>query len=174
MMRDGRLARLGMLSSLALILFVLESLAPRPLPWMKLGLGNVAVLLALLVLGAVPAAAVCAVKLGIGGLVSGGFGSPAFIIGTGAGLVSLATMTAVHRVMPGVFSAVGLSILGAVAHQLSQLTLAAIYIGHQGLFSLLPLFLLTGLVSGALTGALAHWAYHKLCALGWHDSVGTG
>ena len=74
---------LGLLASLALILYILESVAPRPLPWMKLGLGNVAVLLALLVFGAASAAAVCLVKLGIGGLVSGGFAGPAFAIGAG-------------------------------------------------------------------------------------------
>ena len=167
-------ARLGMLASLAVILYVLEFLAPRPLPWMKLGLGNVPVLLALLVFGAWQAAAVCLVKLGIGGLVSGGFASPVFAIGAGAGVASLAAMAVVHRLTPGLFSPVGLSILGAVVHQLCQLCLAFFYVRHAFLFSLLPIFLATGLVSGAITGVLVYWALDKLRALGWHVVVGGG
>jgi heptaprenyl diphosphate synthase len=162
----------GLLASLALILYVLESVAPRPLPWMKLGLGNVAVLLALLVFGAASAAAVCLVKLGIGGLLSGGFAGPAFAIGAGAGIGSLAAMAIVHRLTPGLFSPVGLSILGAVVHQLCQLSLAFVYVRHAGLFALLPIFIATGLLSGSLTGLLAYWALDKLRALGWHELRG--
>ena len=164
---------LGLLASLALILYVLESVAPRPLPWMKLGLGNVAVLMALLVFGAASAGAVFLVKLGIGGLVSGGFASPAFAIGAGAGMGSLAAMAIAQRLTPGLFSPVGLSILGAVVHQLCQPSLAFFYVRHAGLFSLLPIFLVTGLLSGTLTGMLAYWALEKLRALGWHE-LGAG
>ena len=162
----------GLLASLALVLYVLESVAPRPLPWMKLGLGNVAVLLALVVFGAASAAAVCLVKLGIGGLVSGGFAGPAFAIGAGAGMGSLAAMAIAHRMTPGLFSPVGLSILGAVAHQLCQICLAFFYVRHAGLFSLLPIFLATGLLSGTLTGMLAYWALEKLRAVGWQELGG--
>ena len=48
-----KLTRLGLLTAMALILFLVEATLPRPLPWMKLGLGNAAVLAALLLFGAV-------------------------------------------------------------------------------------------------------------------------
>jgi len=70
------LTRLGLLGSVALVLFVLESLAPRPLPWMKLGLGNIGVLLALLVYGFAAALCISLLKLVVGGLLSGGLGGP--------------------------------------------------------------------------------------------------
>ena len=156
------IARLGLLGSAAVILFVFEALAPRPLPWMKLGLGNLPVLLALLVDGTAAAFAVSAVKLLVGGLLSGSLGGPAFFIGGGAGLGSLLVMASVRRVAPKLFSPIGLSILGALTHQLVQLFLAWIYIGQFGIFSLLPLFLLSGLLSGALIGLLAVWVQGRL------------
>ena len=166
------LARLGLMSSAALILFVFETLAPRPLPWMKLGLGNLVVLLALLVYGLVAALAVAMVKLVVGGLITGSFGGPAFVIGGGAGLASLLMMALVRRGAVKTFSPVGLSIIGALTHQLMQLTLAYAYIGQVALFFLLPLFLVWGLISGALIGLLVYWTLEKFRVHGWLDTTG--
>ena len=157
-----RIARLGLLASASLILFALESLAPRPLPWMKLGLGNVAVVLALLLYGPASAFAVSLVKLLGGGLVTGGIGSPGFAIATAAGLGSLTAMSLAHRAAPTVFSPIGLSVLGAVVHQVCQLVAAYAYVQHAGLFSLLPLFLVIGELTGALTGLVAYWVWRQL------------
>ncbi len=161
------LTRVGLMAGVALVLFVFESLLPRPLPWMKLGLGNLAVLLALLVYGVPAALAVSLVKLGVGGLVTGGLGGPAFVLAAGSGLASLLVMGAVHRAAPTAFSPVGLSILGALAHQLTQLALAsALYLGRP-LAWLLPVFLLSGLASGAPIGLLVYWTLQKLHRHGW-------
>jgi len=161
-------ARLGLMASAAIVLFTFESLVPKPLPWMKLGLGNLPVLVALVSFGGGPALAVSAIKLVVGGLLSGGFAGPAFVIGGGAGLASWLVMVAVRR-MGGLFSVVGLSIWGALAHQLSQLVLAAGYIGHSGLFALLPLALFSALVSGGAIGLLAWWTLEQLAKIGWLD-----
>lgn len=161
------LARLGLLSSAALILFVFENLVPRPLPWMKLGLGNVAVVLALLAYGPAAALAVTLIKLVAGSLVTGGFAGPAFAIGGGAGLASWGAMALVRRCTGRLFSPVGLSIIGAAVHQTAQLGVAWLYLRQAGLFSLLPLSLAGALCSGALIGLLAHWALEKFRANGW-------
>ena len=161
------LTRLGLFGSAALVLFVFESLVPRPLPWMKLGLGNLAVLLALLVYGFLAALGVSAIKLLVGGLISGSLGGPAFVIAGGAGMASLAVMAGAFKSKPELFSPVGLSALGALIHQSVQLLLAYLYIGHASLFSLLPIFLATGLSSGIIIGLLVYWTLGKLRAIGW-------
>lgn len=165
------LARLGLISGAALILFVFEHLAPRPLPWMKLGLGNVAVVLALLAYGPAAALAVALIKLVVGSLITGSFGGPAFAIGGGAGLASWGAMALVRSLASRRFSPVGLSIIGAAVHQVSQLGIAYLYIRQAGLFALLPLSLASALGTGALIGLLAHWALAKLRANGWLESV---
>ena len=156
------IARIGLLSSAAVILFVLEGLAPRPLPWMKLGLGNLPGLVALLIYGGGAAFGVSGVKLLLGGWWSGRLGGPAFVIGAGAGWASLFVMAVFRRVAGGMFSPIGLSILGASTHQVVQLFIAQHYVGHIGLLSLLPLSLLSGGLSGGLIGLLGFWICEKL------------
>ena len=166
-METRTLTRLGIITSVGLILFVLESLAPRPLPWMKLGLGNTAVVATLLLFGPLPAMAVGAIKILAGSLVTGTLASPTFVIGGTAGTVSIALMAGLHRAWPGMFSAVGLSVAGAVAHQLSQLAVAFLYVGHGAVLSYVSLFMITGLVSGVVTGAVVHYCLVQIERLDW-------
>jgi heptaprenyl diphosphate synthase len=156
-----RLTRIGLLAAAAVVLFVFEGLAPRPLPWMKLGLGNLPVMLALMGYGPLAALAVSVLKLFIGGLLSGSLANPAFFIGAGAGMCSWLIMSAARVLGRSIFSAVGLGIWGAVTHQLAQLALAYIYIGQWGMWTLLPVALLGGLISGILIGLLAHWVHDR-------------
>jgi heptaprenyl diphosphate synthase len=154
--------RLGLLCAAAVILYVLESLAPRPLPWMRLGLGNLPVLVTLLGHGFGSALTVSLLKLFLGGLLSGGLGGPGTLIGLAAGVSSLAAMAAIRSALPGLFSPIGLSVVGAVVHQLCQLGVAALYIGSPAVWGLLPLSLLSGIVSGTLIGCLALWCHLRL------------
>jgi heptaprenyl diphosphate synthase len=153
---------------------MVEAFVPRPLPWMRLGLGQLAVLLALLLFGGGEALAVSLVKLVIGSLFTGNLGGPAFVIGGGAGLASLAAMLLCHRAAPRLFSPVGLSVVGAVVHQTGQLVLAFVYIRQAGLWAFLPLGLVTGLVTGLLIGLLAHWVRTRLRAHGWPTPPSAG
>ena len=95
-------------------------------------------------------------------MVTGALGSPGFAIAAAAGLGSVVAMSLVHRAVPKLFSPVGLSVLGAVVHQVGQLVAGYVYVQHAGLFRLLPLFLVTGLLTGALTGLIAHWVRQRL------------
>ena len=156
-----RLTRIGLLAAAAVVLFVFEGLAPRPLPWMKLGLGNLPVMLALMGYGPLAALTVSVLKLFIGGLLSGSLANPAFFIGAGAGMCSWLVMSVARALGKSIFSAVGLGIWGALTHQLAQLALAYIYIGQWGMWTLLPVALLGGLISGILIGLLAHWVHDR-------------
>lgn len=160
------LARLGFLCGLGLALYVLEAVVPRPLPWMKLGLSNVAMLLALILYGPAAGLIVGVTKVALGGLLSGGLAGPASVIGGGATAASLMVMAVPRRWLPRLLSPLGLSVLGAVAHQASQLALAQLYVAHAGLYSLLPLSVATGLLSGGTTGLLALWVLRRLAATG--------
>tara|TARA_Y100001934_G_C12075687_1_gene642275 strand:- start:171 stop:668 length:498 start_codon:yes stop_codon:yes gene_type:complete len=157
-----RLTRTGLLAAAAVALFIFEGLAPRPLPWMKMGLGNLPVVLSLMSYGPLAALAVSVLKLFLGGLLSGTLANPVFFIGAGAGMCSWSVMSVARSVGGSVFSAVGLGIWGAVTHQLAQLVLAYWYIGQWGIWTLLPVALLGGLISGILIGLLAHWVRNRL------------
>lgn len=124
---------------------------------MKLGLGNLPVVLGLSFYGSSAALAISLLKLFLGGLLSGALAGPSFFIGGVAGLCSWMVMAVVWKWGRPYFSEVGLSVWGALTHQLSQLAVAYIYIGQAALFSLLPLALLSALLSGMLIGLLAYW-----------------
>lgn len=163
-MTTHRLTRLALLSGVALILFVLEAAAPRPLPWMKLGLGNIAVVMALVLYETRGALGVTTIKILVGSLVTGSFAGPAFVLATGAGFASLLLMSGSRRLAPQRLSLVGLSIVGAVVHQVAQLLLASVYLAHPGLLRLMPLFIVSGMATGGLTGIIAHYALQRLQA----------
>jgi len=169
------LTRLALLAAVALILFVFEAVVPRPLPWMKLGLGNAAVLMALILFDWRGAAAVTVIKVFVGSLLTGAFSGPTFVLACGASMTSLLLMAGGlqvgrSRVRSLGLSAVGLSILGACTHQVTQLALASLYLGHPGLVGLAPLFIASGLLAGAMTGLIAHFAVQRLQP---HPAEGT-
>lgn len=162
-----QLARLGLLTGAALALYIFEQWVPRPLPWMRPGLANLAVLLALLVQGPAAALAVQLTKWLVGSLLTGSLGGPAFVIAGVAGSGSWAAMSLTRRWAGRLFGPLGLSLIGATAHQLLQLATAGLFVHQLGLLFLLPLALLSALFSGAFIGLLGGAALKKLAANGW-------
>ena len=90
--KGRRLVHLALLASVGLILFMFEGILPRPFPWLKIGLGNVASLLALFLYGAGGALAVTGIRVFLGSLLIGTFLSPAFLLSSGGALASWAVM----------------------------------------------------------------------------------
>ena len=148
-----RLARIALLSALALVLSWIETMIPLPvtLPGVKLGLGNIAVVVALFALDAKSALAVAAVKVLASGLL---FGSPtmlAYSLG-GTALAFLGMLLLVH--IPGA-SVMLVSMVSAILHNLGQLCVAALLLSSPSVFLTLPPLALAALVTGAITGAVA-------------------
>ncbi len=152
-----RLTRGAMLVSLALVLSLFERMIPLelvvPIPGVKLGLANIVTLFALVSLGFRDAAVILALRISILGLINGPV--PLLLSATG-GLVSLLVMWIVLRGHDRVFSLIGVGMAGAVAHNIGQVAAAGLLLGNAALLvSYLPALLLTGLVTGLLTGSAA-------------------
>lgn len=157
------MTRLALLSAVGLILFVFEAHIPRPLPWMKLGLGNVASLLGLFWYGIRGAMAVTLVRLLLGPLLLGTLLTPAFLFSAGGGLASLGVMAVVYRYGSPAFSVIGISVWGALAHNMAQLLLAYVVLIRRGeVVILMPMLLLSSVVTGVLTGVLAYLVLDRL------------
>ena len=144
-----RLTVMAMLIAAAMILSWVETLLPSPgIPGVKLGLANIAVIFALYRLGWKEAAAISLVRVG---MVSVLFGSVGALFYSVAGAVlSLAVMTLLRRL--DVFSAVGVSVAGGVAHNLGQILMAMLLLETQRLIWYLPVLILSGLGGGVLVG----------------------
>ena len=150
-----KLVRLSLLVSVGLILYVLETHIPQPLPWARIGLANMATLMALVLWGFWEALAVALVRIFLGSVVIGTLLSPVFLFALCGGLTSLICMGLGYRYLRPWLSVVGVSVLGALAHNLTQLFLAySLYIHRGQIFFLLPFLLLATVVTGFFVGAV--------------------
>jgi len=160
------LTRIGILVAFGLILFLFESAIPRPLPWLKPGLSNLVTILALYLYGFAPAFLVMLLRVMMGAFVLGTLFNPVFIFALCGGLISTIVMGLVYLKFRDVFSVIGISLLGAFFHNLTQVLLAAfLVVGNSRILVLLPVMLLSSLFSGFLVGIFAHYMLEKMSRL---------
>lgn len=155
-------ARVGVLAALALVLSYIETFIPLPVPvpGVKLGLANVIVLVALVVLDVRSAALVAVVKVLAAGFL---FGSPMMIAYSAAGTVlAFGTMALMVRV-PGL-SMLIVAIAGAILHNVGQLCVAMLVLGTPLVWASAPVLVLAACFTGALSGVATR--YTLLCLEG--------
>ncbi len=156
------LALSAMFATLALIFSYIEVLIPIPIPvpGVKLGVANLVIIIALYRMGFRRALSINCVRIALAGLLfSGVFG---MIYSFAGGILSLIVMQLLKRT--GLFSMVGVSMAGGVAHNLGQLVAACIVVSTPSLMSYFSVLLFTGLVGGILIGILAYTVEKRLPA----------
>lgn len=156
-----RLVITAMLTAFALALSYAEGLLPPLLvfaPGVKIGLCNVAIFLALVVLSVQEAFAVALLKCLFMAFISG-FSTLMFSVpATLAALITEAVL--VKLLMPRV-GAIAINIIGAIVFNIVQLAVIAA-IATTNFFRLLPLFAVAGLIAGAITGTLSYFTLKHL------------
>jgi len=162
LLTNSKLARLSLLVGVGLILFLFESLIPRPLPWLKPGLAHIATLLAIYMMGFGEAIIVVVLRVLVGSLLLGSLFNPAFILSFGGGLAATFAMGLAHRYFSKIFSIFGISILGAVVHNLTQLLLVQFLIVHRmEIFYLAPVMILSSLFTGFIVALVSSLLMEK-------------
>jgi heptaprenyl diphosphate synthase len=151
-----RLAQLSVLAAVAVAIYSIEAALPRPFPWLRLGLSNAIVLTVLTIFGFRDALMVSLVRTGLGSLVVGTLFTPGFLMGLTGGVASVVAMGAVLTLGGRIFSSIGISVCGAIAHQGTQLLVASvILIGSSGALALGPTLGLLAVATGILTGFIS-------------------
>lgn len=149
-----RITLTAMLAGLALIFSYIEAILPfQPgIPGVKLGLANLVVLVALYRLGPRYAIAVNVVRVLMAGLLfTGLFGMVYSMAGS---LVSFLVMYLCFR--SGLFSVIGVSLAGGVAHNFGQLAVAAFIVSTARIFLYFPVLLFSGMAAGIVVGIGAY------------------
>jgi len=155
-LKSKQIVILSLLTSLASVVYFLESFVPLPvpIPGLKWGFSNAVVLMVLGLFGPKNAIIVTVCKGLLGSLLAGRLFSPAFFLGTVGGVGGASTMALLFRANR--FGLVGISLGGALVNNLLQLTLAATWLlGNQGVFLLTPLVVLMGSFSAIANAFLA-------------------
>ena len=153
------IAKLGLLTAVAIVLGYFEHLLPvSGIPGVKLGLANTVLLYALYLLDVPSAILLMFLKVGVSGLL---FGGPAAMLYSFAGGVLSLVVMIFARKLPG-FSVVGVSVLGAVAHNVGQMLVAIFVVETRAILAYLPVLLIAAAITGTLTGLIARYSFRGL------------
>lgn len=167
MKENKNIYKVALLVSLACVLQISESLIPHPIPGLRLGLANMLTLTALVVLGFRYALEIAVLRALLSSFIMGTFMSPTFILSLSGAVVSTLVMGFffwLSRSFRGYrFSIIGISIIGALTHNVVQISLAyLLLIKHSGIFALLPWLCIGGLATGWTTGVVAAAVCRKI------------
>jgi len=148
--------KIAAFAALAIVIHVLESSFPSPVPGIKPGLANIVTLLVLFRYGWRFAAWVSLLRVTAGSLLLGTFMSPTFFLSLSGALASLLAMLLLwSSVRPWVGMA-GVSIVASVSHVLAQLLVAWwLFIPHPGILALTPILIAAGVFFGLFNAIIA-------------------
>ncbi len=151
-MKSKKIALYGLFIALAFIFSYIESLfpIPFPVPGIKLGLANLVVIIAIYGIGIKEAFVLSMVRILLVGFT---FRDPSTLLFSFAGgVLSWLTMVIFKKLK--LFSMVGVSIIGGIAHNIGQIIVAIMYVNNTSLVYYLPFLMIAGVVSGTLIGIL--------------------
>ena len=160
-MTARKVASLGALLAVALLMGFVENMLPPVLPvlpYCRLGLGNVAILLCLMWFGLPYAAVIGVLKCVIVGLFSG---APIAILYSLAGttLSLVGTWLLLKLSLNGVPA---ISAFGGVLHNVGQVLVAMLLTATTAVAVFLVYLALFGAIAGVLTGFIAYFVYRAL------------
>ncbi len=149
-----RMTRLALLAAAAVVLGYIEGIISSFMllpPGIKLGLANTVLLYSIYLLGPGYSVILMLLKVVLTGFMSGNLAS-AFFYSMGGGALSLVMMLLVKKLGGGGVSIVGVSVVGAVFHNIGQILVAALILRTPGLmFYVFPL-MIAAVVTGIITG----------------------
>ncbi len=149
-MATRKLARLALLTAVALALGWAEGMIPTPMPGIKLGLSNTVLLYALYLLDVKSAIVLMLLKVFLSGFTYAGIS--AMLYSLGGGVVSLVMMILVKTLSRGTVSLVGVSVVGGVFHNVGQLLVMSALVSWRAAITLSPILLISGVAMGLVTG----------------------
>lgn len=159
-METRKIARMGLLVALSMILSYVESLIPAfvAVPGVKVGLANIVVIFALYTLGPIEALIVSLLRVILSSFL---FGSVLSLLYSLSGaLLSLGGMILMKKVK--IFSTTAVSVTGGVLHNVGQILVACLVLETDVLLYYLPVLILSGVITGAVIGIIASLVIKRL------------
>jgi heptaprenyl diphosphate synthase len=162
-MNTRKMVRLSLFIALATVLGIIENQLPKPpgFIWLKLGLANIITLIALVMYDTWSAVIVACMR----SLLAGIFGAlPMLIFSFPAAFTSSLSMGILYHLFGKRFSIVGLSIFGAVIHNLTQLLVAYLLLklSINAILALAPVLIVVAVGAGLVTGLAARYVLKHL------------
>ena len=159
-MKTRKLAVLGLLTAIALTIFMIESQIPAivPLPGVKLGLANIVTVFTVFALSPKDAILVLSARIFLGAVFSGNF-STIFYSAAG-GLCAIVVTILLRKILKQNQLWVA-GCLGAVAHSMGQMAMAMALLGTPSLAVYLPVMIAISIITGLFTGLCAQFLVNR-------------
>jgi len=144
------------LAALAIFLAIAESVIPKPLPWMRIGLANAITLYAFTVLKPREVMLLVLSRIIASSLMLGTFLSFTFLLSLTGGIVSFFVMYLFYVLRGRWLGIVGISILGAVSSNAAQLAVVnGLFVNSRLSYALFPFLFFFALAGGTISGLAA-------------------
>lgn len=164
-MNTRSIARFGLLTAMALMLGYFERFIPIApgIPGIKLGLANTVLLYAVYLMDTKSAWLLMCAKVLLSGFLFAGLSG--MLYSFAGGILSLGAMLLLHRIKD--VSPIGVSVGGAVCHNIGQITAACMVVQSRAVLSYLPVLMVSAVITGVLTGVIAKYAIAGLAKAGF-------
>ncbi|MDR2792167.1 MAG: Gx transporter family protein [Treponema sp.] len=161
--RVGGTARLdavkpiALLGALCLFLSSIEYMIPKPLPFMRIGIANLPLMLALDLCGWGDFFLLVLIKILGQALVTGTLFSYVFLFSLTGTVLSAFTMFFLRRLCGSRIGFIGIGTAGAMLSNVSQLFLASFFVFGKSVVYITPPFLGAGFITGVSLGAFCEY-----------------
>ena len=158
--KTRKITTLGLLTAIALTIFMVEAQIPSvvPLPGVKLGLANIVTVFTVFALSPADSILVLAARIFLGAVFAGNF-STIFYSGAG-GLCAIAVTILLRKILQKNQLWVA-GCLGAIAHSVGQMAMAMLLLGTPSVIVYLPVMIIISIITGLFTGLCAQFLVNR-------------
>jgi heptaprenyl diphosphate synthase len=149
---------IALLGAFCLFLSTIEYMIPKPMPFMRLGIANLPLLLALDIFTFKAYLLLLMIKILGQALVTGTLFSYIFLFSFLGSTASALFMFALRRTLKTNYvSFIGVSVSGAVISNLVQILLARLFVFGSAVRYIIPPFLISGIITGIALGIFCEY-----------------
>jgi len=146
---------IALFAAFCIFLSTVEYLIPKPVPFFRLGLANLPIIISLIVFRPKDTILLVILKIFGQGLITGTLFSYIFLFSAAGSIASGVVMLVSILLLRSAVSLIGVSIAGALASNLVQLFFARIFIFGNSVKYIAPPLLIMGFISAIILGFLA-------------------
>ena len=150
------ITHIAILAAFSLFLSTVEYMIPKPLPFMRIGLANLPIIIGLSIFSLPELLLLTVLKIVGQGLINGTIFSYIFLFSAGGSLGSMLMMYCVYKLLGRFTSFIGISITGAMTSNAIQLLLAHFMLFGSSIWIIAPPFLLMGFITSIFLGIFAN------------------
>lgn len=152
MNKTKKLTLISLLVAQGLVLYVFESMLPLPFitPGAKLGLSNIVTLVALYMFNFKDVLLIVILRVILSTFFGGSLSS--FLYSISGALLSFLAMYLIKKIGQDNVSTIGISMIGAVSHNIGQIIVAALVIQNAMIVTYLPILMVAAIGTGFFVG----------------------